>query len=87
MSDKPWSVWVFLLGLTACLGGLVIIAEKVMTPEQKAWASKAGDSWIETGRKAESLDDTSWLWNLGLTNDPEKKWSDRKERRDEQTPE
>ena len=83
---KPWSVVRFLLGLTAVLGGLVILFDKAASPGMKLWAKQAGDSWVETGKRADALDDTSWMWNLGLTNDPARKWSNR-ERSDEQTPE
>lgn len=76
-TPQPWSVVRFMLGLAAVLGGLVILFDKAASPGMKLWAKQAGDAWVETGRKADALDDTSFLWNWGLTNDPKKKWADR----------
>ena len=63
---KPWSVIKFIIGLAAILAGAVLIFDKAATPGMKSWAERIGDHWIETGRKADNLQATPWLENLGV---------------------
>ena len=62
----PLNPYTFIFYLTATLAAGLLLWDKAATPGMKAAASAWGESFIAAGRKAEDLQSTPWLENLGI---------------------